>query len=248
MEEGQSVEKKLQDSQWLLGEAQARIQSLENELRDKNQHIEFLQNSFNKVKQQFDESQWYLGEERARKDQLDISLKDSIERACDLQSQLEQLRSQLQGTQKELEEAQWFLGEERAKNACMAQGHLKVNVNTILIADDDPISQKLSSEILIKAGYDVRLANNGKEAMASIEEARPDLLILDIMMPEVNGYEVVYKIKFNSKFPDLPIIILTSQDQIVEPRLSSLLDIEFLHKPCSSLDLVDKVNKVLNVN
>jgi DNA-binding response OmpR family regulator len=78
-----------------------------------------------------------------------------------------------------------------------------------------------------------------------LKKEKLDLLILDVMMPELNGYDVCHKLKFDPKFKDLPIIIMTSRDQELDARMGSLLGIEYLHKPCSHQDLVEKVAKTL---
>ncbi|MBF0486054.1 MAG: response regulator [Candidatus Omnitrophica bacterium] len=116
----------------------------------------------------------------------------------------------------------------------------------ILCVDDDPTVQKLVSETLLRAGYDVSVAKDGIDAMRSIKKEKPDLLVLDIMMPELNGYDVCHSIKFNPSLKDLPIILLTSRDQELDPRLGLLMGIEYLHKSAPPKDLLDKVEKILS--
>ncbi|MEI8103069.1 MAG: response regulator [Chlorobium sp.] len=135
----------------------------------------------------------------------------------------------------------------KAVNPVVKKVPEKRNGYTIFVADDDPVAQVMIMQALLGAGYDVDVMGNGQEVLANLKENKPDLLILDVMMPGINGYEVAYKIKFNSSRPDLPIIILTSDKQIMDHRFGLLLDIDYLHKPCSCGDLLLKVNSILHV-
>lgn len=83
----------------------------------------------------------------------------------------------------------------------------------ILIVDDMVQLTKAVSLSLKAEGYDVVLAYNGKEALERIKEEKPDLLILDIMMPEMNGYEVCQELKKNEETKSIPIILFTSKAQ-----------------------------------
>ncbi len=123
----------------------------------------------------------------------------------------------------------------------------KRNGYTIFIADDDPVTQAMISETLLGVGYEVNVMSNGQEILDNIKQNKPDLLILDVMMPGMNGYEVAYKIKFNSPRPDLPIIMITSEEEMMDHRVGLMLDIDFMHKPCSCRDLLMKVNRILYV-
>ncbi|MBF0569528.1 MAG: response regulator [Candidatus Omnitrophica bacterium] len=115
----------------------------------------------------------------------------------------------------------------------------------ILVVDDDPVIQKIASETLRKAGYDVKIAVDGVQAMAALKADKPDLMVLDIMMPEMNGYDVCEKVKFDPDLKEIPIIVLSSRDQELDPRLGALMDIEYLHKSCTPKELVSKVNKII---
>lgn len=117
----------------------------------------------------------------------------------------------------------------------------------ILIIDDDPTIQKLISEVLKREGFDVRVATDGIDGMVTIKKDKPDLLVLDVMMPELNGYDVCHSLKFNPKFKDLPIIILTSREQELDPRLGAVMGIEYMHKSCAPQELVAKVKQMLDV-
>lgn len=115
----------------------------------------------------------------------------------------------------------------------------------ILVVDDDPTVQKLVSAILTAEGYAVTVAKDGIDAMVLLKKEKPDLLVLDIMMPEFNGYDVCHSIKFDKDLKDLPIIILTQREQELDSRMQSLMGIEYLHKSAPSKDLIVKVAGIL---
>lgn len=115
----------------------------------------------------------------------------------------------------------------------------------ILICDDDPVVRKLLGESLKREGHDVELVKDGIDALVTLKKQRPDVLVLDVMMPEINGYDVCHNIKFDASLNDLPVIILTSRDQELDPRLGALMGIDYLHKSCSPKELSDKISKIL---
>ncbi|MFO8053324.1 MAG: response regulator [Candidatus Omnitrophota bacterium] len=83
----------------------------------------------------------------------------------------------------------------------------------ILIADDEPDFVELVSMRLEVNGYDVISAKDGQEAIDKTKSDKPDLLILDLMMPNVDGFEVCRMLKFDDDFKDLPVIVLSALDQ-----------------------------------
>ena len=80
--------------------------------------------------------------------------------------------------------------------------------NELLIVDDNPENLKVLNEMFKNAGYRVRVAKNGKMALASIESAEPDLVLLDIHMPGMDGFELCKRIKKNKAYENLPVIFL----------------------------------------
>jgi len=91
----------------------------------------------------------------------------------------------------------------------------------ILIVDDDPTSLKVLESILPVVRYKILKANNGEEALESAFREPPDLILLDIMLPGIDGYEVTRRIKRDNRTKDVPIIIITSLDKS-EAMLSGL--------------------------
>jgi two-component system alkaline phosphatase synthesis response regulator PhoP len=120
------------------------------------------------------------------------------------------------------------------------------NGKKIMIVDDEPHVIKSLTFVLTKAGYDVSSAVNGEDAIAKIQQAKPNLMFLDVMMPEKNGYEVCKEVKGNLKFSDIHIIMLTAKGQEAdrEKGLTSGAD-EFMTKPFSPMSVVDKVKELL---
>ncbi len=87
---------------------------------------------------------------------------------------------------------------------------MKPEESLILIVDDTPANLRLLSHVLSKEGYEHIEASGGREAMELAEQHEPDLILLDIMMPDINGFEVVKHIKSNQLLEDIPVIFLSS--------------------------------------
>lgn len=91
---------------------------------------------------------------------------------------------------------------------------MKAKSENILIVDDTPANLKLLSQILSKNGYCTRVASNGSHALSSVELALPDLILLDVKMPGLNGYEVCEKLKRSEKTQDIPVIFISALDDL----------------------------------
>ncbi|MEW8202115.1 MAG: response regulator [Candidatus Thiodiazotropha endolucinida] len=117
---------------------------------------------------------------------------------------------------------------------------------TILIVDDEP-NIVLSVEYLMKReGYQVMTANDGQVAIEMIADTRPDLLILDVMMPRKNGFEVCREIRADPALSRLPILMLSAKGREAEIKKGISLGADaYITKPFSTHDLVDKVNQLL---
>ncbi|PMB43716.1 DNA-binding response regulator, partial [Fischerella thermalis CCMEE 5319] len=87
---------------------------------------------------------------------------------------------------------------------------------TILVVDDDPGTRLSISDYLELSGYSVIVADDGQEALAKVEEYHPDLMVTDIMMPRMNGYELVRQVRQKSEFRLLPVILLTARTKTQE--------------------------------
>ena len=84
--------------------------------------------------------------------------------------------------------------------------------NRILIVDDQPSARETLLSILEPDGYEIRLAENGKKALEEVEEFEPDVILLDVMMPGMDGYEVCERIRGNPKTAEIPILFLTAPE------------------------------------
>lgn len=106
------------------------------------------------------------------------------------------------------------------------------NNNVILIVDDTPMNIRILSEML-KDEYDIRIANNGQKALdIANSEQKPDLILLDIMMPDLDGYEVCRRLKNNPETSSIPIIFITAKNEIEdEVRGFSLGAVDYIIKP-----------------
>ena len=116
----------------------------------------------------------------------------------------------------------------------------------VLIVDDAP-NIVLSLEFLMKKeGYDVRSVSNGEEALAAISESVPDLILLDVMMPRKDGYEVCQELRANEAWKNIKIIMLTAKGRDVEREKGLALGADdYVTKPFATLELVNKVNALL---
>ena len=117
----------------------------------------------------------------------------------------------------------------------------------ILLADDEP-NIVISLEFLLRReGYEVVVAHDGAEALAQVRAERPDMAILDVMMPRRNGFEVCQDLRQDPEFKDLRIMMLTAKgrDTEVSKGLALGADI-YMTKPFSTKDLIAKVKALID--
>ena len=116
----------------------------------------------------------------------------------------------------------------------------------ILIIDDDPLNSELMDKILSKLNHDITTANNAKDALKEIRSSKFDLVLLDIIMPDVNGIELLQKIKKNNDYYETPIIMLSALDD-----LNSIVDCinlgaaDYITKPIDKVLLQARINNCL---
>jgi DNA-binding response OmpR family regulator len=116
----------------------------------------------------------------------------------------------------------------------------------VLVADDDRDILQLVSFRLERADYEVVQANDGEEALRLVKELRPDLAVLDLMMPKLNGYEVIREIRQNEETKAIPVILLTArvQEADVARGFEAGAD-DYLKKPFSPQELRARVQAIL---
>src|SRR2546425_563509 len=119
---------------------------------------------------------------------------------------------------------------------------------TILVVDDDQRNVRLMESILRGSGYRVAKAYDGEEALSLVEREPPDLLLLDVMMPKMSGFELCQRLKGRYETRLLPIILVTALNAL-EDKVQALeygAD-DFLSKPINKVELLAKVRSVLRV-
>lgn len=118
----------------------------------------------------------------------------------------------------------------------------------ILVVDDEVRNLSLMEALLVPLGYEVILAGNGEEALEKVQLNPPDLILLDIMMPGLDGFEVTRRLKENEETKGIPIVTVTVLEE-VEDRVRALeagAD-DFLHKPVDKMELKARVHSLLKV-
>lgn len=121
-----------------------------------------------------------------------------------------------------------------------------MNKHTILVCDDDPLLVELMEFRLKAKGYDVVTAADGEEALKKMASAKPSLVVLDAMMPRLDGFEVLGRIKDDAELADTPVIMLTARKG--EKDIVSALERgaeDYLVKPFIPDELLTRLSKLL---
>lgn len=119
----------------------------------------------------------------------------------------------------------------------------------ILVVDDEPRGRELLQDLLTPQGYHIILAADGPAALAAAAEHNPDLILLDVMMPNMDGFEVCRHLRADPKLREVPVVMLTALDDR-ESRLQGLAAgaDSFLTKPCDSAELRTRVTTITQLN
>ncbi len=121
--------------------------------------------------------------------------------------------------------------------------------NRILVVDDDPQVRMVLRYVLRQGGFEVLEAGDGPDALAHVATGRPDLVLLDLMMPQVNGFAICAALRANPATRHVPVIVLTARTD-EDSRLLSLsagAD-DYLVKPVPPTELVDRIRETLRAN
>ena len=120
-------------------------------------------------------------------------------------------------------------------------------MSKILIAEDNPVNRELLRELLEMRGHTIVEACDGEEALRIIEQTQPDLVLLDIGMPLLDGFAVIRKIRENPRFASMPVVAVTAyaMQGDREKILSSKFD-GYLSKPVDSRSLVQELDRFLS--
>lgn len=118
----------------------------------------------------------------------------------------------------------------------------------ILIVDDMPNNLRLLSTILSSNGYDVRKAINGEMALKSIMTMPPDLILLDIKMPKMDGYETCKRIKEDSRFSHIPIIFISALDDVADKvKAFAIGGVDYVTKPFQQEEIIARIENQLRI-
>ncbi|PLX99307.1 MAG: two-component system response regulator [Desulfuromonas sp.] len=116
----------------------------------------------------------------------------------------------------------------------------------ILIVEDEESLLKLESILLTSKGYDVRGVSNGQQALDAIAEEKPDLVLLDIMLPEIDGFEVCQRIKDDPETTDIPVIMLTAKKSREDMARGEKVGADwYITKPFKSVMVIETIQRFL---
>ena len=125
---------------------------------------------------------------------------------------------------------------------------MNANLKCILCVEDEPEMIDLIRLILGRRGFEVKGAAGGIEGLNMIRQQPPDLILLDLMMPDMDGWEVYQQMKADEKTKHIPVIVVTAKAQSIDKVLGlhiAKVD-DYITKPFSPQDLMNSVDKILN--
>ncbi|MDP3260108.1 MAG: response regulator [Thermodesulfovibrionales bacterium] len=116
----------------------------------------------------------------------------------------------------------------------------------MLLADDSITIQKVVELVLAEEGFEIKAVNNGEEALAAIETFKPDVVLADIVMPKMNGYQLCEKLKAHPLTKNVPVILLSGAFEPLDEELARHVKADsFVIKPFESQELISKINAAL---
>jgi DNA-binding response OmpR family regulator len=117
---------------------------------------------------------------------------------------------------------------------------------SVIIADDDANIVRSLEFLMKRAGYDVRIARDGEAVLEAMQQAAPDVLLLDLMMPKRNGYDICQAIRSNPAFANVHVLMLTAKGQEIERAKGLALGADdYITKPFSTREVVERVRQVM---
>ncbi len=117
----------------------------------------------------------------------------------------------------------------------------------ILLVDDEPMIIRMVGDRLQMEGYEVLVAMDGQEAMEKAQTEQPDLIILDLMLPKLNGYSVCSVLKRDPRYQKIPIVIFTAKTDESEEEMKLLSGADaFVHKPFKASELLGHLSRLLS--
>ncbi|MDJ0579302.1 hybrid sensor histidine kinase/response regulator [Crocosphaera sp.] len=120
--------------------------------------------------------------------------------------------------------------------------------SNILVVDDTPDNLRLLSAMLSEQGYKVRKALNGKTALNTIYQVPPDLILLDINMPSMNGYQICQKLKENTNTKDIPVIFISALDDVLDKvKAFDVGGVDYISKPFQAEEVIARIENQLTI-
>lgn len=117
-----------------------------------------------------------------------------------------------------------------------------MTVRTILVVDDSPTDRYIISDILIKNGYQVDIAESGEEGVNKVREIRPDLVLMDVVMPGMNGYQATRILARDATTRHIPVILCTTKDQQTDKIWGIRQGARnYITKPVMAAELLQKI-------
>ncbi|MDJ0901632.1 MAG: response regulator [Xenococcus sp. MO_188.B8] len=118
--------------------------------------------------------------------------------------------------------------------------------NILLIDDEETIQEVVQVGIEIEAGWQVAIASSGQEGITLAQNQQPDAILLDVMMPDMDGIATLSQLKANAKTRTIPVIFLTAKTQAAEEdQLQNLGVVDVITKPFNSMTLASQIAKIL---
>ena len=120
-----------------------------------------------------------------------------------------------------------------------------MSVKTILVVDDSPTERHVMSELLVRSGYRVITAENGEEGVEKARREKPDLILMDVVMPGLNGYQATRTLTRDETTKHIPIIVCTSKGQETD-RIWGLRQgaLDYIVKPVNAVELLAKIAEI----
>jgi PleD family two-component response regulator len=118
----------------------------------------------------------------------------------------------------------------------------------LLLVDDTPNNLRLLSAMLTEQGYEVRRVVNGQMALKTAQANPPDLILLDIKMPDMNGYEVCQRLKVDPVTRDIPVIFISALDEVLDKvKAFAVGGVDYITKPFSEEEVFARVENILTI-
>lgn len=118
---------------------------------------------------------------------------------------------------------------------------------TILVIEDDPITSRLVTLVLTNTGYQVASASNGIQGLEMAQDNPPGLILLDLMLPGLDGFDVLDQLRAIPQTSNVPVIVISSKSQPGDKQIASRLGADaYLTKPYKQPELLEKIHSLLN--